>query len=264
MASMDPSSMFSLTGRTALVAGASRGIGLAIAKAMARQGAHVVLAARSIGVLEPEAEALRRSGLSSDAARLDVTRSESIDEVAEAYGHVDILVNVAGTNVRRRFQDYTSEEYDRIMQTNLHGIVRLTRLVGASMVARGQGGKIVNIGSLMSLLGLPYVSVYAMTKSALAGLTRVLAAEWADADIQVNCIAPGFILTDLNRDMWQPEFMKRWLGTVQANPRLGTPEDIAGLAVFLASSAADYITGQVIAADGGYTTTAKWPFEPAS
>lgn len=149
------------------------------------------------------------------------------------------------------------------MQTNLHGIVHLTKVVGARMVERGRGGKIVHIGSLMSVLGLPYLSVYAMTKSALAGLTRVLAAEWAHADIQVNCIAPGFILTDLNRDMWQPEHMKGWLAGVQPNPRLGTPDDIAGLAVFLASPASDYITGQVIASDGGYTTTAKWPFEPS-
>lgn len=102
-----------------------------------------------------------------------------------------------------------------------------------------------------------------MTKSALAGLTRTLAAEWAAYDIQVNCVAPGFILTDLNREMWRPEKMKAWLSGAQPNPRLGTPEDIAGLTAFLASPAADYITGQVIASDGGYTTTAKWPHAPA-
>ena len=260
---MDYAKMFSLQGRTALIAGASRGIGLAIAKATAAQGAHTILGSRSINVLEPEAERLRDAGWSAEAVRLDITDNGSIDALGEASRDVDILVNVAGTNVRRRFQDYTPEEYERIMQTNLHGIVRLTKLVGAHMVERGKGGKIVHIGSLMSLLGLPYLSVYAMTKSALAGLTRVLAAEWAHADIQVNCIAPGFILTDLNRDMWEPDHMQQWLGTVQANPRLGTPDDIAGLAAFLVSPAADYITGQVIASDGGYTTTAKWPFEPA-
>ena len=221
-----------------------------------------MLAARSTDVLEGEVRSLREGGLSAESLRLDVTDNESIDSAAAACPAADILINVAGTNIRRRFQDYGPEEYERIMQTNLHGIVRLTRAVGARMVERGQGGKIVQIGSLMSVLGLPYLSVYAMTKSALAGLTRVLAAEWAHADVQVNCIAPGFILTDLNRDMWQPDHMKRWLGAVQANPRLGTPDDIAGLAVFLASPASDYITGQVIASDGGYTTTAKWPFEP--
>lgn len=254
--------MFSLDGRTALVAGASRGIGLAIANALAANGARTVLAARSMDALERESARLRAEGQAAEACALDITDPASIDAVASAYPEADILVNVSGTNVRRRFQDYSPEEYERIMQTNLHGIVRLTREVGKRMVERGRGGKIIHIGSLMSLLGLPYLSIYAMTKSALAGLTRVLAAEWADADIQVNCIAPGFILTDLNRDMWQPGFMADWLGGVQANRRLGTPDDIAGLAAFLASPAAAYITGQVIAADGGYTTTAKWPFEP--
>ena len=261
---MDYSKMFSLEGRTALVAGASRGIGLAIARAMASQGAHTLLAARSLDTLRVEAARLREAGWSAEALHLNMTDNQSIDVAADDCGDVDVVVNVAGTNVRRKLQDYTAEEYERIMQTNLHGIVRLTRLIGSRMIERGRGGKIINIGSLMSVLGLPYLSIYAMTKSALAGLTRVLAAEWAHADIQVNCIAPGFILTDLNREMWQPERMVEWLSGVQANPRLGTPDDIAGLAAFLASPAADYITGQVIASDGGYTTTAKWPFHPPS
>ncbi|MCB9385406.1 MAG: SDR family oxidoreductase [Bryobacterales bacterium] len=256
--------MFSLEGKKALVAGASRGIGLAIAQAAATQGADTVLAARSADKLTAEAEALKHKGYKASTASLDMASYESIDACAEAHGDCDILINVAGTNIRKRFQDYTAEEYDHIMQTNLHGLVRLTQKVGARMIERGKGGKIVHIGSLMSLLGLPYLSVYAMTKSALAGLTRVLAAEWAEHDIQVNCIAPGFILTDLNRAMWQPPEMKQWLEGAQPNPRLGAPADIAGLAVFLSSPAADYITGQVIASDGGYTTTAKWPFGPAS
>ena len=129
------------------------------------------------------------------------------------------------------------------------------------MIERGSG-KIVFIGSLMSTVGLPYVTVYGITKSALAGLTRTLAAEWGPRGVQVNCIAPGFILTDLNGDMWQPERMTEWMRGAQANPRLGTPEDVAPLAVFLSSPGSDYITGQVIAVDGGYTTTARWPFEP--
>ena len=260
---MDYRQIFSLTGKKALVAGASRGIGLAIAQAAATHGARTVLAARSLDALEREAEALGEQGCEVEIVRLDITDDSSIDSCAHAHGDADILINVAGTNIRKRFQDYSAQEYERIMQTNLHGVVRLTQKVGARMVERGRGGKIVNIGSLMSLLGLPYLSVYAMTKSALAGLTRVLAAEWGEHNIQVNCIAPGFILTDLNREMWQPEVMKEWLKGVQPNPRLGTPADIAGLAVFLSSPASDYITGQVIAADGGYTTTAKWPFGPA-
>jgi NAD(P)-dependent dehydrogenase (short-subunit alcohol dehydrogenase family) len=160
--------------------------------------------------------------------------------------------------------DYTEQEYNHIMQTNLHGIVSLTQKVGARMIAAGKGGKVVHIGSLMSVLGLPYLSIYAMTKSALAGLTRVLAAEWGEHNIQVNCIAPGFILTDLNRSMWEPPEMAQWLKGVQPNPRLGTPEDIAGLSVFLSGPASDYVTGQVIASDGGYTTSSRWPFAPTT
>jgi NAD(P)-dependent dehydrogenase (short-subunit alcohol dehydrogenase family) len=165
--------------------------------------------------------------------------------------------------VRKRLEEYTPEEYEHIFQTNLHGIVRLTRLIGPAMVKRGHGGKIVNIGSLTSGLGIPYLTIYAMTKSAIAGLTRTLAVEWARDNIQVNCIAPGFIETDLNREMWRAPVMRQWLSGAQANPRIGRPEDIAPLAVFLSGPGADYITGQTIYVDGGYSTTARWPFEPA-
>ena len=146
--------------------------------------------------------------------------------------------------------------------TNLNGIVELTQRIGRRMKARGKGGKVINIGSLMSVRGLPYLSIYAITKGGLAQLTMVLAAEWGRDNIQVNCIAPGFILTSLNQKMWQQEGMKEWLRGAQANPKMGTPEDVAALAVFLAGRGANYITGQVIAVDGGYTTTAAWPFQP--
>lgn len=246
-----------LKGKTALVAGASRGIGLAIAKAFAEAEAEVIVASRSIERLKTIAAELHGTAL-----ELDLESSESIRSCADDAGDVDILVNVSGTNIRRAFEDYTPGEYAKIMQTNLHGIVELTQLVGAKMIARGRGGKVISIGSLMSIVGLPYVSVYAMTKGAIAQMTRALAAEWGRYEIQVNCIAPGFILTDLNRGMWEPPEMEEWRKQVQANPRMGRPEDIAPLAVFLAGSGSDYITGQVIAVDGGYTTTANWPFLP--
>lgn len=261
---MSKTSPFSLAGKTALVAGASRGIGLAIAKEVAAAGAHTILASRNAAALEKEAAALNEAGLSAEAFSLDVSSDSSIQNCVDRFPAVDILVNVAGTNVRKRLKDFTQEEYDRIMQTNLHGIVKLTRGVGQKMIERGQGGKVVNIGSLMSILGLPYLAVYAMTKSALWGLTRVLAAEWGRHNIQVNCIAPGFIITDLNRAMWQAKEMTDWLQGAQANPKPGTPEDCAPLAVFLASAGSDYITGQCIAVDGGYSTTRIWPFEPSA
>jgi len=129
------------------------------------------------------------------------------------------------------------------------------------MIERSRG-KVIFIGSLTSVLGLPFVAVYASTKAALAGLTRALAAEWGRHNIQVNCIAPGFILTDLNREMWQAAEMRQWLKGTQPIARLGSVEDIAPLAVFLAGSGSDYVTGQVIAVDGGFSTTSVWPFEP--
>jgi gluconate 5-dehydrogenase len=258
--------VFSLSGKTALVAGASRGIGLAIARQLAEAGARTIMAARSVDRLREHAQALEAQGFEARALRLDITDSESIRASVEGLEAApDILVNVAGTNIRKRFSEYTHAEYQHIMRTNLHGIVELTQQVGARMIERGAGGKIVMIGSLMSLVGLPYISIYAMTKGALGQLTKALAAEWGRYNIQVNCIAPGFIVTDLNRQMWESAEsanMREWLKGAQANPRLGAPDDVAPLAVFLAGGGADYITGQIIAVDGGYTTTAVWPFEP--
>lgn len=256
------SDLFSLEGRTALVAGASRGIGLAIAQGLAEAGARTLLAARSVEAIEREAAALGGQGLAAEAVRLDVADPDSIRSVAAALPGVDILVNVAGINLRKRFEEYTRQEYDQILETNLHGIVQLTQLVGKRMIERARGGKIILIGSMMSLVGLPYLTVYAITKSALAGLTRTLAAEWGPHNIQVNCIAPGMIPTNLNRAMWESERMREWFQGAASNPDFGKPADVAALAVFLAGRGADYITGQVIAVDGGYSTTARWPFEP--
>jgi gluconate 5-dehydrogenase len=250
--------MQTLENKTALIVGASRGIGLAIAREIARAGANTILASRNLEALNAEASALNQAGFRASALRLDITASEEPSQLPDA----DILVNVSGTNIRKPFEQYTNEEFQMVFRTNLMGLVTVTQRVGARMVERGNGGKILFIGSLMSLLGLPYLTAYAITKSALAGLTRTLAAEWGRHNIQVNCIAPGFILTDLNRQMWQAPEMAKWLAGAQANPRMGTPEDIGPLAAFLAGPGADYITGQVIAVDGGYTTTAVWPFQP--
>jgi gluconate 5-dehydrogenase len=264
---MSAGSAFSLQGKTALIAGASRGIGQAIAEHVARAGARTLIAARSLGPLAEIARQLRGEGAEVEVLETDISDAQSREDALAELPEVDILVNVAGTNIRKRFEDYTPLETERIMNVNLNGLVELTRSVGKRMIARvdegkSSGGKIIFIGSLTTLIGLPYVSVYAMTKSAMGGLTRTLAAEWGRYNIQVNCIAPGFILTDLNRKMWEPEQMQTWLKSVQPTQRMGTPEDIAPLAVYLASPGSDYVTGQVISVDGGISTTAMWPFQP--
>lgn len=260
---MSASNPFSLHGKTALVAGASRGIGHAIAVALARAGAHTVLAARSLQPMTETVRDLRGEGCSAEALELDISDSESRTNAVAALPEIDILVNVAGTNIRKPFTDYSREEYNRLLEINLHGLVELTQAAGARMIAQGRGGKVIFIGSLTSVTGLPYLSVYTISKAALAGLTRSLAAEWGKHNIQVNCIAPGFILTDLNREMWQQPEMAAWLRGAQANPNMGRPEDIAPTAVFLSSPGSDYVTGQTIAVDGGYLNTAVWPFTPA-
>lgn len=254
---------FSLTGKTALIAGASRGIGQAIAEGIAHAGARTILAARSLPALASIARTLRGEGLQAEAMELDIASRDSREKALEAMPEIDILINVAGINLRKRFTDYTPAEYERILNTNLHGIFELTQGVGRRMIARGKGGKVVNIGSLTSVLGLPYLTVYTITKSALAGFSRALAAEWGQYNIQVNCIAPGFILTDLNREMWQRPEMMNWLAAVQPNTRMGSVEDIAPMAVFLSAPGSDYVTGQVIAVDGGFSSCSVWPFQPA-
>lgn len=257
---METQNPFSLSGKKALVAGASRGIGLAIAKAVARAGAETTLAARSLDQLDAHAKTLRDEGLQADALSIDFTDRDSIRAAADAKPDVDILINVSGMNIRKPFLEYSREEYDLILQTNLHGIFELTQLVGKRMIDAGRGGKVLFIGSVGALVGVPKLSVYGITKGGLDSFTRILAAEWGRDNIQVNCIAPGFILTDLNRSMWEGEEMHAWLRASQAIPRMGTPEEVAPTAVFLTSPASNFITGQVIAVDGGYSTTAVWPF----
>lgn len=257
---MDGTEVFSLQGRTALVAGASRGIGLALARGMAGAGAHTILAARSADVLAARVDELRAAGLSAASVRLDTTDRDEVERVSRELPPIDVLANIVGTNIRKPFIDYSQAEYETLIQTNLSGLVHLTQRVGRRMVERGAGGKVIFVGSLVVHVGMPLVSVYAMTKGALAALTRSLAAEWAPHDIQVNCIIPGMILTELNERMWEPRAMHDWLATAQANPRLGRPGDLAPLAVLLAGPGSDYITGQLIAVDGGHTTTQVWPF----
>ena len=211
-------------------------------------GATVVLAARSKDKLEALAKELN-----GRYVEVDMMDTASIARAAEAAGDVDILVNVAGTNIRKRFEDVTPEQYHTIVQTNLHSLAEMTQLVGKRMIARGKGGKIINIGSLTTFSGIPYIAVYAMTKGAVGQLTKALAAEWAQFDIQVNCIAPGFVRTPMlerTGRLWS-EAQRR---AVEAQHPLGfgEPEDIANAAAFLCCDTGRWITGTVMVVDGGY------------
>ena len=221
------------------------------------------MGARSVAALREEAAQLTEQDLKAEAVELDVTDEAAVDETVRSLPPLDGLVLVAGTNIRKRFEMYTADEYARILDTNLHAQTHLARLVGADMLARGEGGKLVFIGSSNQVTSLPYLALYSMTKAALGGLTRALAAEWGQHDIQVNCIAPGLIWTDLTAPVWGDPDIAAWREGVQPMKRWGTPADIAPLAVYLLGSASDFVTGQTLAVDGGYTTTKVWPFRPA-
>jgi NAD(P)-dependent dehydrogenase (short-subunit alcohol dehydrogenase family) len=200
--------------------------------------------------LEAHASALCKEGCAAEALPLDVTSAESIDTLCSRAGDVDVLINVSGTNIRKRFEAYTVEEYDRMMNTNVHGFVFLTQKIGGRMVERGKGGKIIFIGSLMSLLGMPYLTIYAMTKAALAGLTRTLAAEWGQYGIRCNVVMPGLVATP--KVLALPEPVRSAMSATLPLGRIGEPAELAATVAFLLSPAAAYITGAVIRVDGGY------------
>ncbi len=254
--------MFRLDGRVAIVTGGSRGIGLAIARAYASAGAHVVLTARTEDTLLQAVAAIQAEGGSAESAAFDIADIDAgralVERVAAAHGKLDILVNNAGLNIRQPAADVTPEAFDRVQAVNLRGPLFLAQAAGRAMLAQG-GGKIINIASLSSFIGLSKLISYASSKGALLQMTRVMSSEWAHANIQVNAIAPGFIVTDLNRALWDNDDVRNWvLGNTPAR-RLGSTDDLLGAAIFLASGASDYITGQVIAVDGGLLGGGAWP-----
>ena len=254
--------LFSLDGRIALVTGGGRGIGRGIAEGLAGHGAKVACAARTRSQLDETVEAIQSEGGDAWAVEMDLEDLESakqgVDAVLEHYGRIDILVNNAGMNIREPLADVSEDSYDRIMNVNLKGLYFLTQIVAGKMIPRRQG-KIINIGSLTTGISLPSVSVYTATKGAVGQLTKAQAIELGPHNIQVNGICPGFVLTPLTEKLWARPEMRKWGEGRVALRRLATPEDMAGTAVFLASPASDYVTGQLIYADGGYMAGDYWP-----
>ena len=236
--------LFSLDGRLAVVTGARRGIGLAIAEALAWSGADVIGVSVS---LEPEGgEARRRVDLGDrDAVRDLLERLEELDRP------VDILVNDAGTIHRAPAAEHALEAWDGVLEVNLTAPFILAQAIGAGMAARGHG-KIIFTASLLSFQGGINIAGYTASKHAIAGVTKALANEWAHAGINVNAVAPGYIETDNTRPLREdPDRARAILERIPAG-RWGQPEDIAGAVVFLASAASDYVNGTVLAVDGGW------------
>lgn len=246
---------FSLTGKTALVTGAGRGIGRGLALAFAEAGADVAINSRTQTELhevagEIEARGRRAVVLQGDVSTADQARS-TVHRAISDLGQLDILLNAAGTAIRAPAEDVTEEQYDRQLNVNLRGTYFACQEAGRHMIERG-AGSIINIGSLTTSFGLPLRSVYASTKGAVGQLTKTLAVEWAARGVRVNCIAPGWILTPLTQPLHDNPETSAWIVGRTPMGRWGRPEDLMGAAVYLASDASAFMTGQTLYIDGGF------------
>ena len=246
---------FSLEGRVALVTGASRGIGAAIARALAAAGADIAAHGNATPT-DATCDAIRACGRRAAALVGDMGDASVPDrlvaETVAALGRLDIVVNNAGIIRRAPAIDTTDADWSAVVDVNLNGVFRLCRAAGRHMLASGRGGKIINIASLLSFQGGLTVPAYAASKSGVAGLTKALSNEWAGKGINVNAIAPGYLRTDNTKALQNDETRNRQILERIPAGRWGEPSDLGGAVVFLASSAADYVHGHVLAVDGGW------------
>jgi len=249
--------LFDLSGKVALVTGGNGGIGLGMAQGMAACGAAVVIAGRNEEKAQSALESLLAMRVRSVFMRADVTRKAECEALVAntlaEFGRLDILINNAGTAIRKMPQDYTEEEWRTVLDTNLTSAFFCSQAAYAPMQRQG-AGKMINIGSMMSLFGAPYATPYASSKGGIVQMTRALATAWAKDNVQVNAVLPGWIDTDLTKRAREqvPGLHQRVQDRTPAG-RWGIPSDLAGIAAFLASPASDFVTGTAIPVDGGFS-----------
>lgn len=249
---------FDLSGRVAIVTGGNGGIGLGMARGLAEAGACVVVAARNRAKNAQAVKELEAFGAQAIAVETDVAQEASVGALMAAtvdrFGRLDILVNNAGINIRKAPETYTLKEWQQIIETNLTSAFLCSKAAYPHLVSAG-GGKIINVGSMLSIFGASFAAAYGASKGGIVQFTKALASAWAKDGIQVNAILPGWIDTDLTRQTRKdvPGINERVLARTPAG-RWGMPDDLAGVAVFLASPASDFVTGAVIPVDGGYST----------